>query len=272
MNFRNTLLLVFITILFSSFSYAAVRVKRSFEVTKDNEIMVTLSISKRGVAGVAKLVETISGPFIAKEKESLDALFSYDHSSKEITFTWSAISLEDKIEISYILISPEAYEGNSSYVSGQFHYVEEGSSKTFNIMKETINLTLNAQEITKTTEVKKIPLTFAVQIAAGKTEIDTVTKYFRSLYNIEDTVLVEKVGDINKYYVGSFTDYFKASAYKENLTSKGAFGAYVIAFNDGVRISVAKALILQQQAIQQVELNAKATEEKSSSDTLQIEP
>jgi len=84
---------------------------------------------------------------------------------------------------------------------------------------------------------------FRVQIAATRNKI-SVPQHFRRL-KITDEVRMEEAEGWYKYTVGSFHTYEEAKKYKEELFTKTLLkDAFIIAYNNGKRISVQEALAL----------------------------
>ena len=82
---------------------------------------------------------------------------------------------------------------------------------------------------------------FRVQLAVGKKAID-INKYFREK-NINDEVKLEYLDGWRKYTTGAFKNYEKAREYMFKINKGGEFeDAYVIAYNNGVRIDTFEAI------------------------------
>ena len=75
---------------------------------------------------------------------------------------------------------------------------------------------------------------FKVQIAAGSNKIETKSYNFNGLSNIER----DKVKGIYRYYLGSTSDYNEIKKLHELAKSKGYTTAFIVAFENGKKISV----------------------------------
>lgn len=75
---------------------------------------------------------------------------------------------------------------------------------------------------------------FKVQIASGSNKIETKSYNFNGLRNIERV----KVDGSYKYYLGSTSDYNEIKKIHELAKSKGYSTAFIVAFENGKRISV----------------------------------
>jgi len=75
---------------------------------------------------------------------------------------------------------------------------------------------------------------FKVQIASGSNKIETKSYNFNGLSNIERV----KVDGLYKYYLGSTSDYNEIKRIHELAKSKGYSTAFIVAFENGKKISV----------------------------------
>ena len=75
---------------------------------------------------------------------------------------------------------------------------------------------------------------FKVQIASGSNKIETKSYNFKGLDNVERI----KVGSSYKYYLGSTSDYNEIQKIQQLAKSKGYASAFIVAFENGKRISV----------------------------------
>ncbi len=89
-------------------------------------------------------------------------------------------------------------------------------------------------------ENRNTGIIFKVQLGAFKNEPSAQQKnVFSSIQNVQQ----EKTGDgITRYTAGTFSNYESANRFKEEALSKGANGAFVIAFKDGRKISIKEAI------------------------------
>jgi hypothetical protein len=52
----------------------------------------------------------------------------------------------------------------------------------------------------------------------------------------------ETVGDVNKYTIGVFTDYWKADTFKKYIREMGVKDAWIVAYKDGRRVNIEEVL------------------------------
>ena len=87
---------------------------------------------------------------------------------------------------------------------------------------------------------------YRVQIAAGHDLID-IKKYFAK-YNITEEIKIEKHDSWRKYSVGSYSTYREARDSRINIWNTTTIDdAFVVAYNNGVRITVQEALMIANQ-------------------------
>lgn len=96
-----------------------------------------------------------------------------------------------------------------------------------------------------TVAIDKSGIVFKVQLGAYKNDVpvDIVNKFLDVV--TDGSLQHSKDNDgLTTYTSGNFTDYKSANDYKSLLVSKGITDAFVIAFQKGVKISIAKAIEL----------------------------
>jgi N-acetylmuramoyl-L-alanine amidase len=95
-------------------------------------------------------------------------------------------------------------------------------------------------EGSKTNEIDKTAVYFKVQIETSEKKIALNSLRFKGL-NVEEYTQ----DNLYKYTVGAYKNDFKsANAYKNEMREKGFSNAFVVAFQNGVRINLEKALKL----------------------------
>jgi len=84
---------------------------------------------------------------------------------------------------------------------------------------------------------------FRVQIVAMNEKRFRKDGHFQKKFGLEQTVYTEEHDGLKKYSVGNFATYTEAHSFRDEIISK-AEGCFVVAYKDGVRISVAEAIVL----------------------------
>ena len=107
------------------------------------------------------------------------------------------------------------------------------------VEKEPIKVDPVKVETTITESKKKIDgVIFKAQIAAGGNKLETKSYNFKGLKGVERI----KVGNLYKYYFGSSSDYDTAKKYLQEAKAKGYKTAFIVAFKDGVKVSLVSVL------------------------------
>ncbi len=109
----------------------------------------------------------------------------------------------------------------------------DDSTGTFNYESESNNET---ETPTEENIIKNV--VFKVQLAASSKKIEPKSYNFKGLKDISR----EKQNGLYKYYYGYTSDYNKAKKLQQQAKEKGYNDGYLVAFKNGKRISLAKAL------------------------------
>jgi len=121
----------------------------------------------------------------------------------------------------------------------------------FNPTKE---LVINENEPVKTTPIeqkvtpkeqpkpvvktKKNEIVFKVQIAVSSKKLATKPSNFKGLKNIS----MEQSGKLYKYFYGSVNSYEESKKRLEEAKQKGYTSAFIVAYKDGIKISISDAI------------------------------
>lgn len=85
---------------------------------------------------------------------------------------------------------------------------------------------------------------FRIQI--GSSNKSTKENYYIRKFKISDSIYIDYFNDLYKYSIGTFKTYEEADAYKKGLKLKSKLEIFIIAFNNGQRISVKDAKLIKQ--------------------------
>ncbi|WP_299065252.1 N-acetylmuramoyl-L-alanine amidase [uncultured Polaribacter sp.] len=140
------------------------------------------------------------------------------------------------VELGFLTNKKEGRFLNSS--SGQTKMANEIADAIYNYIKnQKLNTVL--EDVTSKNYFDEVE--FKVQVASGKNKIATKSYNFKGLKNIERV----KVGSYYKYYYGNSTSYNLVKKALSLAKSKGYKSAFIVAINNGQKISVQEALKMQ---------------------------
>ena len=131
----------------------------------------------------------------------------------------------------------------------QFLETQSGQNKIANAIMTAFSQYKNEVEnygfVTKvsqaTTEVKTNDIQFKVQLAASKNKLDTKVGKWRQI----DDVNFNKTDEWYRYYAGNFDAYETALLTRKSCAKNGFPSAFIVAFKNGKKIKLDKALLLQ---------------------------
>lgn len=102
--------------------------------------------------------------------------------------------------------------------------------------KDDVNPIKEEKPVVKPISTKGI--VFKIQISASGTKLETSSTNFKGLDNISR----EQSGKLYKYFYGNENSYDEIQKRQEEAKSKGYTSAFVVAYKDGVKISVSDAI------------------------------
>ncbi|MBN1337720.1 MAG: SPOR domain-containing protein [Bacteroidales bacterium] len=80
-------------------------------------------------------------------------------------------------------------------------------------------------------------VTFSVQVLAAK-DLKMSVEDFKKEYNIREETRIQKYDDLYQLVSGNFTEYKDAKEYRRRLIEKGLADAFIVAYQNGNRISI----------------------------------
>ena len=110
--------------------------------------------------------------------------------------------------------------------------------------KEPVKITPVEEKVTPKEQPKQVENTtnkgviFKVQISASAKKLATTPSNFKGLKNIS----IEQSGKLYKYFYGSEKSYEDSKKRLEEAKQKGYTSAFVVAYKDGIKISVSDAI------------------------------
>ncbi|MGJ8744701.1 N-acetylmuramoyl-L-alanine amidase family protein [Polaribacter sp.] len=131
-------------------------------------------------------------------------------------------------------------------IEGRFLNSKRGQLKMGNSIADAIgnyinNLKLNTVSDNVVDTNGDSSILYKVQIASGKNKLTTKSYNFKGLKDVERI----KVNTFYKYYYGSSSNYNEVKKSLQTAKTKGYKSAFIVAFNNGEKISVQKAIKLQ---------------------------
>lgn len=248
-----------------------VTVTRKFLMIEKNVYQVQTNIHYAHISGFAKIQDIIPANAIVKPENSSDAVFSTVNT--KVKFVWMNFP-EDRndLSVSYILNLKNAESTKISDLTGEFAYIHDGESRKMNIINpDDVKLVPTTDpviaEVPKEESkpqpkenikpVENIPVTstpspedgviYKVQVMATHTTVNTTT-YFTKNYSFNENVIIDQHQGWIKYITGSFDKYASARNKREDYRANFDFnGPFVVAYNNGQRITVQEALMITNQ-------------------------
>ncbi len=239
----------------------------------ENEFIVNLKIKKGATKGFARFSDDIPVGVTAKAIATEGGSFSV--ADGKIKFVWVNVPDKEELLISYSL---QGTTQSAMNLGGEYSYLEDNQSKKIKIPVESIafqatQVATNKIESTETKQPEKIVepiieptqnpvveakvnsvpekkegnMNFHVQVGAFTNSKVTAQTLIRK-FKIKEKISSEMQGGFSKFMIGSHTDYKKARGQRETMTSvNGVKSAFVVAYNDGKRITVQEALMITNQ-------------------------
>jgi hypothetical protein len=243
----------------------------------ENEFLVTVKIKKGNTKGFARFSDDIAEGIIVRSAKTDGGSFSV--ADGKIKFVWVNVPDKEELEISYTL------KGSTSdpvMLGGEYSYLEDNQSKKYKLpletiafmskqvtkeeskeqgnkepenanpattksIEETLAKTLGDKKIDVVGEKKENGLNYHVQVGAftnAKVTADRLKRKFK----IKEKITSDMEGGFSKFMIGSYDEY-KVARDKREVTkiTNGVKSAFVVAYNQGKRITVQEALMITNQ-------------------------
>ncbi len=232
--------------------------------SKPSELIVNIKIKKGLTKGFARFSDELQDGVTAKMVKTDGSSFSV--ADGKLKFVWVAVPDKEELEISYTLNSTKLKSVN---LFGEYSFLEDNQSKKVNLNNLSVDFaeqdemaevnTKPVQEPKKTKEpmVKKSKASqpvkkegsvmYHVQIGAFKNLSVTASK-LKALYHLRESIRSEFHESYSKFMIGSHDEYKEARDHREQAKSEnGVPNAFVVAYNEGKRITVQEALMITNQ-------------------------
>ena len=236
----------------------------------NGEYQISLNIKKGITKGFARYSDDLQDGVIAKSIKTDGSSFSV--SDGKLKFVWVNVPEKTDLEISYTVNFPSL-----PYLAlgGEYSYLENNQSKKVKLESDSLKnastviakneapINLNTSG-SKKDATKKEPnsnkttpdgtlikqdgrANYHIQIGAF-TNKEVTSNTLKNKFNIEETVNSEMHEGFSKFMIGNYIDYKKARDKRESVKNgNGVKSAFVVAYNDGKRITVQEALMISNQ-------------------------
>jgi hypothetical protein len=227
-----------------------------------DEFIISLKINKGNTGGFARYSDDMPEGINVKPIETDGSSFS--EADGKIKFVWVNVPEKEELNISYSMQSKNAL---TYTLNGEYSYLEQNQSKKFKLQPESINfqggntLARNEKSKTKAEAVpeqntekneplsikKNLQVNYKVQIGAFKNAKVTVGK-LRKKFKVKEPIQSEMQEGFTKFMTGRHDEYGTARNHREKLKeNNGIKSAFVVAYNNGKRITVQEALMITNQ-------------------------
>lgn len=212
--------------LFFALSHCAYSVEVSREISTDTIIdkqsaIVTVTISKPGVNGIAKLIEQVPVGYRAEVTKNGGGKVLVGENG-QLKIVWLVLPDDDIVEVQYSLTRLGAEKGEST-VNGTFTFVQ-GDVKHEEIIKSTTFRAMGRSYSDKDQKSAPKELTVVYKVQLGVFSEKKDIKVFKGLPDIHYT----KVRGFYKYFTGKFNTEKEANDLIPQAISKGFREAFLV--------------------------------------------
>lgn len=242
-------------------------------VNTGEDFTVEVYIQKsHNAEGLATVDEELPVGFTASSLDNEGAVFTFEN--QQARFVWTSLPNESEIKITY-RINVAADATGTKIINGTLNITELGNikkivipssniaiaEKVLTVKIDTSKADSSAQlnivqsindSLTKTpsTNLTNIPapqqgIIYRIQLAASKPEISPA--FFKKMYGLDDKIYAETHQGWHKYTAGEHQTYKHARDHRNLAWGRGIKGSFVVAYNNGTRITVQEALMLTKQ-------------------------
>ena len=183
-----------------------------------------------------------------KEINNLTGQFAYIHDGasqkKKIENTGATINIRDEEPLA--ATSQPIHPVKETKKASEKQTIKSVKTTPKSTPKKTVSSPSQNIAITQTPEPEN-GVIFKVQVMAAKRSIN-ITKYFSKTFNYNGKIQVDSHDGWMKYLTGGFDNYLSARNLRESHKQGYSFkGPFVVAYNNGDRISVQEALMITNQ-------------------------
>lgn len=249
--------------------------------SKPNELIVTIKIKKGSTKGFARFSDDVLNGVTAKVIKGDGSSFSV--ADGKLKFVWVAVPDKEELEISYMLSTSTE---KTTDLHGEYSYLEDNQSKKVNMNDLTAEFG-DLTSVEPVVDVESVPepvkekpvvavavkpkikeqaiqekvkdvvsskpvrregsVSYYVQIGAFK-NTNVTASVLKKLYHIKESIRSEFHDSYSKFMIGDHGEYKGARDHREETKrNNGVPNAFVVAYNEGKRITVQEALMITNQ-------------------------
>lgn len=149
------------------------------EVQPGQIFKVSLTVDKKAISGLGKIIDNIPSGFSAIEDKNNGAIFSTK--GNQVKFLWMTLPSEDQFEVSYKLKVNPDITGNK-VIDGKMSYILNDETKT--ILIDGTNITIKESQ---NSEVENSTLT-SQEETTGASDVTDVTEELEAIETIEANI------------------------------------------------------------------------------------
>jgi len=234
---------------------------------------VELTVKNKSVHGSGKLVEHIPAGWVVTKGQTSGSLFKVQDSL--VKFIWLALPKDTVFKVSYHVVRAKNTAGIDN-IYGTFAFDDNGTARSFDYFPSQLSFAGSSEPDVRAEKKETDPVATAikesvsqpppkqdrlmaqatsapapetgvlykVQVLASRKDVKE--NYFDQHFHINESVSQEMHDGWHKYVIGRFNEY-KAARNMRISTNEKVKGAFVVAYNNGERITVREALTVSGQ-------------------------
>jgi hypothetical protein len=245
---------------------AQIKLKRTLSLSS-NEIEVDVTIFKGGTSGFARYSDIL--PKNMQVENAITDGSSFSVAEGKVRFVWVNVPVRDTLRISYRLKSKGPAKVT---LAGEYSYLDNNKSRKKILEPEVVEMTAegtasypkrteskqkNSKPVKKEKEKNEISraitppvkgnLIYRVQIGAFKNNKVTISRLTKK-FHLSEQISTHMHEGYFKFMTSDHAEYKQARDHRERLKSDNKIkSAFVVAYNNGTRITVQEALMISKQ-------------------------
>ena len=215
--------------------------------SKGKEYQVDLTISRGEKQTATRIFDQLLDGFIAEPMDVKGATFSV--SNNLVEFYWETLPKDSVFKVSYKLVADTSKAAIMADADKNALVTQPdlNSAPTSTLNAANGNTVAAAKDLSPVTLIPapEKGIYYKVQIAATKRSPERSSDFFKSKYKIDEAVALTMHDGWKKYLVGTFDRYAVAKQHRVETQAKIS-DAFVVAYNNGERISLQQAIKTKQ--------------------------